>query len=734
MATVGHGMGRGEAGGGRVRRDVFPALGRLVGIGVVVGSAAVLAAAQMGVRDWQSLHNQITLGAAVGAILGLFIGLGRAVWRPGAVVPTQPPVNELPLQLWDPWLDSGREEEWTEPEERAEEPAIVVRRVDEPPIVRARVRPRVISPGTREAVRLEDEIGQLIQKGERGLVQIVGGPGSGKSTALRHLAAILPLWMQEQIQLLDDSESAAEDAHERLVISTALRVSHSKPFAVYPLARWGQDDLIEYLLAAHRERCPSVMARLKRTGNYTFLQGIPELWTIVLDLMAADESIGDVRSALRHELGARLGNHRLREQVEELCLTAFRKISNVGEHITPDLSVDEQADLQYGAEVFRLIRHAPVMVLLAADRLVHLAERGQDRPLFSQQLPRQLIYETAQLLSGNIQALQHLGEWIGQSRFRAIHPMVASLLRAVMPEWRPEALSHPRLAGAYLDGVKWAGINLEKVDLRSTDLAGADLLGAWLERAEARRACFGRADLRGAQLTGLWAERADFSQANLLCATAKHANFWYANLTDAVLIEANLSNADFRFANIDRADFSGANLEGACLPGLELRLARFEGVRFGGADLRFCNLEEMQLRAPDFHDANLLDALLTGSRLPGANFVGADLRNAKLAEVDWPGANLCGADLRGANFHLGSSRNGLVGSPIACEGSRTGFYTDDYHDQNVKPPEEIRKANLRGADLRGAKIQDVDFYLVDLRDAKYTSDQAEHFRSCHAIL
>ncbi|MGD0205417.1 MAG: pentapeptide repeat-containing protein, partial [Dehalococcoidia bacterium] len=60
------------------------------------------------------------------------------------------------------------------------------------------------------------------------------------------------------------------------------------------------------------------------------------------------------------------------------------------------------------------------------------------------------------------------------------------------------------------------------------------------------------------------------------------------------------------------------------------------------------------------------------------------LGDAGLAEVDWPGANLRDADLRGASFHLGSSRSGLVGSPIACEGSRTGFYTDDYHDQEVK--------------------------------------------------
>ncbi len=53
---------------------------------------------------------------------------------------------------------------------------------------------------------------------------------------------------------------------------------------------------------------------------------------------------------------------------------------------------------------------------------------------------------------------------------------------------------------------------------------------------------------------------------------------------------------------------------------------------------------------------------------------------------------------------------------------------------HFKSPEEIRKANLRRADLRGADIGDVDFYLVDLRQARCTADQREHFRRCGAIL
>jgi uncharacterized protein YjbI with pentapeptide repeats len=130
----------------------------------------------------------------------------------------------------------------------------------------------------------------------------------------------------------------------------------------------------------------------------------------------------------------------------------------------------------------------------------------------------------------------------------------------------------------------------------------------------------------------------------------------------------------------------------------------------------------------------LQGSLLTGSIMRGANLRNALLINAGLAEIDWEGACLCNADLRGASFHMGSSRSGLVNSPIASEGSRTGFYTDDYEEQCFKAPEEIRKANLRGADLRGAKVEGVDFYLVDLRDALYDPVQERHFRRCGAIL
>ena len=83
---------------------------------------------------------------------------------------------------------------------------------------------------------------------------------------------------------------------------------------------------------------------------------------------------------------------------------------------------------------------------------------------------------------------------------------------------------------------------------------------------------------------------------------------------------------------------------------------------------------------------------------------------------------------------MGSSRSGLVGSTVACEGSKTGFYTDEFDEQDFKSPEDIRKANLRGANLSRAIVHGTDWYLVDLRNAKYSNTQAEHFARCGAIL
>jgi len=742
MAMLERGVGRESAG------NVFPALGAFVGGGVAVGVAAGLIIGGVIEHTGPSLLLQGVCGGTAGAILGLFTGLSRAVWRPGQALWTQAPepasgVEPSP-QLWDPWLDNGRDLAWVSPEPEPavvdEEPPVCVEGLGGFPARHARVRPRVTSPETGEAVLLENEIGALIQAGQYWSVAILGGPGSGKTTALRHLAACLPPWTQAHVRLLDEPEDhalvvAVTAGDNRLIISTGKQSFPARRVVSYHLASWGQDDLIEYLLAAHRDACSSVMARLKSCDEHGFLEGIPELWAVVLDRMAGDESIADVHTALWCELAARLDDSVLRDLIEDSCLHAIGRSSN--------LVLDLSPCKQFGAgstglprviELLRLARHHPVALMLAAKRIAAIAERGRASTSLDHQFPRDLIQEAARLIGGNTLASEHLGDWVSRRDLGMVHPMAASLLHAVRPGWRPTPVCQLRLHGAYLDRVAWSGLNLEGVDLEFADLEEADLSEANLVRACVNQTRFHRANLQGALLTKWCAQGADLSGANLRSVRADRANFMQANLSGAHLVEANFWKADFRGADINGTDFTGAVLDNACLTGLKLSPARFAGARFGGANLRGCDLEDMELMAPDFHDADLRKALLTGSRMPGANFVGADLRSAGLADVDWPGADLHDADFRNASFHLGSSRSGLVSSPIACEGSRTGFYTDDYHDQDVKPVEEIRKANLQGTDLRGARIEGVDFYLVDLRDAKYTQDQAEQFRHCRAIL
>ena len=119
-------------------------------------------------------------------------------------------------------------------------------------------------------------------------------------------------------------------------------------------------------------------------------------------------------------------------------------------------------------------------------------------------------------------------------------------------------------------------------------------------------------------------------------------------------------------------------------------------------------MEGMRLSHADFQGANLSNALLTGSTLRHANLKQASLRGAGLADIDWEGADLSDADLTGASFHMGSTRSGLVGSVIPCEGSRTGFYTDEFNEQDYKSPEEIRNTQVAITVMDGRVVYEME--------------------------
>lgn len=632
------------------------------------------------------------------------------------------------------------------------------------------MRPRVRS-AEGSTTLLEDELNALRQAGATGFVSLLGPPGSGKTTALEHLAAVLPA--DADVCLLDcpNVESLNKAGDNRLVLYTVPNIGavpHQATYllvapevyaaveravqgavphqATYHLAPWTRDDVIEYLLGRHKDRCASVMSRLKPADD-GLLQGLPDLWAIVLEQLAGDETLRDTRQALDRYLAAHLPDTDLQERGRSVCLNA---LATLGEGIRR--SVEELVKPGFVAGLLRVLRHRCVQVLLATERVAADLRGEADCDFLATRLPRDLIEAVAAEVAGDGRALAHLDRLLAGPPWS--HAMAASLRYAADPTWVPAPGSLTALAGAYLSDVPWLGVKLPHANLCEADLSFASLGGADLTAMCADKATFRNADLHGACLEQCQASEADFRSANLTRARAQKPHFASANLEGAnfdeaflrhaVFVGARLSMATFRRtdlawanlsdADIKGADFAGAYLVGARLAGLVLRETHFQGADFTQAVLTGCDLEGMELPAAHFIYALLDDALLTGSIMPGADFSFADLREARLAEIDWEGACLRGADLRGATFHMGSSRSGLVGSPIACEGSRTGFYTDDYDEQPFKSPEEIRKANLCRADLRGANIDDVDFYLVDLRGARLTDNQEQHARRCGAIL
>jgi uncharacterized protein YjbI with pentapeptide repeats len=609
---------------------------------------------------------------------------------------------------------------------------------------RAPVTPRVrASPGA-DPLPLEHHISSLLDSSARGIVNLFGPAGSGKTAALNHLAAVFG--PRQDLRFADNRYPAWVDvAADRGLVVFASREKRHESVHAFEMCPWSQDEIIEYLLATHRDRCAEVMQRILGDADRDSLPGLPELWKPLLDLLAADPRVQTCGTALRKLLHTYASDAAARAVLASFCLGLVTEMES---------EADVDRLVNDVPEALRLTRYRPVQVFLAAEAIANDLQAHRPCSYLKSVLgARDLLRETGVLLAAR-PAAQHRLEYLLVAPDRDLHPSAASLLLAADPFWRPPEGSAPHLAGAKLQRVQWKdiplwGINLASADLseaslpnaqlHDADLYQAHLRGAKLTHALLAHAHVAEADLCGADLVGARGDWADFSAAKLVraClvkAKLKHAAFRGADLSNACLAEADLSHARLEDATIDGASFTGCCLDHASLGAVPLRRAYFDGATFRGANLVGADLEGMGLPEADFRGANLVGALLTGASLPGARFAGADLRRAGLADVDWENADLTDADLRGATFHLGSTRSGLVPGGIPSEGTRTGFYTDDYDEHRHRPPEEIRRANLRGANLVGARVEGTDFYLVDLRDAHYTDDQREHFRRCRAIL
>ncbi|HEV8379888.1 MAG TPA: pentapeptide repeat-containing protein [Tepidisphaeraceae bacterium] len=606
---------------------------------------------------------------------------------------------------------------------------------------RAVVAPRVRCEDHCEEVRLVDRVEMMLRRGIGGEYDLYGSSGCGKTTAIRELARAFA--DDDRLKLVDDCLTVkSETRATKLVIFTS-RV-RAGPMAM-ELMPWTRDEWIEYMLARWRGQCSAVMPRVLNDSYAERLAGNAQLWAGVLDEMAQSGPSLDLRTALRRRVAKAALTPQRHAEMAALCVRFLTR--QIPDSQLPFTAVPGEQDFA------RLLRHRPVQVLLASDMLVHwLADVGDTRSLDGM-WPAELVVEAALQLKQRNGTAEILESVLESNELR-LHPVAASLLLALEPSWRPAPRYVPNLASAQLRKARWQHVDLFRARLGGCDLRSADLREARLQRAKAVKVKLGRGDLRGAIMRSIDAESGDFAAATLSGAIAQRARFAHANLEGANLqgaklrkaefVGANLKRANLRWADLRRAHLKNAALEGADFSGADLTKAVFASAvlretSLAGAKLRKawlvgCNLEGMDLTGMDLSGAVLSMALLTGASLAGANLYKASLQKAGLAEIDLEGADLRRADLRGASFHLGSTRSGLVGSVIPCEGSRTGFYTDEREEQSYRRPEEIRKANLCNADLRGANIRGVDFYLVDVRGARYTHRQGKYLKRCGAIM
>jgi len=617
----------------------------------------------------------------------------------------------------------------------------------------AAVKPRVISSNSADAVQLAEVVESMLDEGPQGALELAGRSGSGKTSALAHLAA-LPF--ASSLVLIDDANTADVRAGlrqarsattSRLVVYTA-QSSLDLTKLRFRIAPWCTDDLIEYLLHVAPQRCASVMARVADQRDLGLLNGSPQIYCLVADQLAADEELPDVGEALRRGIVQMAGkDERTLRQARRYSIHRLLKEDAVAEN-------QARAMVERGAsrQLLSILARRPVEVLLSSDQIVADLRSGIWDPFPRSRLPRDLVEEIAIASRGDSSIVSRLHNLVSDQQLRS-KPMIASVLHALDSSWRPKARCRD-LSGAYLSAIRWDEINLQQSDLTEADFTRCGLRNANLKFADLTRTRCVNGDLSGANLSHVEAFESDFENAVLTRADMKHGQFTGARFPGANLNHVSATRADFRGADLRRAslqaarchwcdfrsarvdelDLTAAELRGANLKGLPLRMAILEQADFTEANLAGCDLEFVDMSAARFKGADLNRAHLTGSVMPDADFSKATLTGSGLAEIEWERADLRGADLSGCTFHMGSSRSGLVGSPIAGHGSRTGFYTNDYEEKTYKSPEEIRKANLCGADLRGAFIGDVDFYLVDLRGAKYDADHADHFRRCDAIL
>lgn len=552
------------------------------------------------------------------------------------------------------------------------------------------------------------------------LLLVTGAAGSGKTSAACHLAAVFAdearLSLQDDATIEELTRWRSAASPDALLVATTREPTRIADATHCRLATWDDDDCLAWLACHDRVRAADAYARWRATELPHDLRDRPALCAKLLAALLAREDLPDAFSAIDAAVAAEGDG----EALERLRHAAVLAVSGA---LSPDRRPPklEQGWLASGTVRSRLaaqflldaleLRHAfdPRLVRISSSMLVaatHLVLGDPERS-------RRLL-----ALADGIDA-PRIAWWLSilcaaldtfRPPLRVLHDPVGT--------FAPKLDARGLVFSGSLRHIVLESARLTDAEFRDVDATGIDLSGADAERLRADRAILRGADLRAAKL---------------VLASLCGADLRAAKLQTAVLRGADLREADLRGASFQSNDLRFVRADRAVLRGLDLRSVLLDGAILDGADLRAARLSQKRFDGLSAVGADFSDADLSASVCRAAKLRGARLCGARLAELDAEGADLRDADLSRASFHLGSTRGGLVGSELASEGTRTGFYTDEALDDSFAAPELVRKANLCDVDLRGAKLEGTDFYLVDVRGARLDPAQVEWLRRCKAI-
>jgi uncharacterized protein YjbI with pentapeptide repeats/energy-coupling factor transporter ATP-binding protein EcfA2 len=422
---------------------------------------------------------------------------------------------------------------------------------------------------------LEEEVDLLLSKRRGGHILLLGHDGSGKTTALRHLAYVFA--GQPRLRLVDEEDPPKRQHPDDVIVQAAPSVASGAPTPQDKryLAPWDEEQCAEYVAAAHSTRVVRTMTAWQRAGLVDELGRWPGLCTCALDHFALTpdaDSFTILREVLEERLPAQRRSTAMRQALRSYALA-------------PAIATEVRAD--------GVLHALSLRGLLAAEHLVGLVVQQQAMPLAP-------VHWHASLLEGVRKFLAHAPdvrmrlEVLVQSRSVRHRSVILSLLNAAADHYRPPAdairgIPGARLAGADLRRIQFLG-DLSQVDLADADLREARLDECSLSNGILRGALLERASLTfleapNLQAPGIHAQMANLRHSRLTDANLHSADFAGANLRGALLMRSNLQDACLRGADLTGADLTSAILKGADLT----------GARLAGAQLRDCHLDANQL-------------------------------------------------------------------------------------------------------------------------------------------